>query len=109
MSVPWEEFNGRHLTTTVCAKGASNKRRRQVEEEGCASAASSLQAYGRTLEVVASLKYLGRILVTSANDWLVVVSNLSKVRRKWERFSRILGQEGEDARISSTFYKTFFQ
>ena len=56
MLVTWKAFNGRHTTTAQCAKGAEQKRRRLVEEGNRESMARALQAYGRLIESVTSLK-----------------------------------------------------
>ena len=49
--------------------------------------------YRRTLETVSEFKYLGGVLTTSYDNWLVVVANLSKAYRGWTRLSGILGIE----------------
>ena len=43
------------------------------------------------------------------NEWLEVVGNLRKVLKKWERMSRILVKEGEDARMPRTLSKAVLQ
>ena len=55
------------------------------------------------------LKHLGRVLTAYDNDWPVVVTNMRKARRKWGRFSRILGWEGANAWTPGTFYKAVVQ
>ena len=54
------------------------------------------EAYDRPLETVTALKYLGRILMASDDDWPAVVANLWKARKCWARLSCIIGREGED-------------
>ena len=88
-------------------KGAEQRRRLRVEEEADEITAVDFQAYGRPLYAVISFKYLGRFLTAPENDWPEVVNNLINSRRKWARFSRILWQEGDDARTSITFYNAF--
>ena len=39
------------------------------------------QAYGRPLEKVTSLKYSGRILKASDDDWQAVMGNICKARK----------------------------
>ena len=56
-----------------------------------------------------SFKNLGWILTASDDDCLVVVGNLQKSQKKWERTLKIMGQEREDARMSGTFFKAVFQ
>ena len=80
-----------------------------MEEEARTGAAAALQAYGHSLDIVLSLKYIGGVLTASDDDWLEVVYNLRKVRKKWDRMSRILCGEGSDARTSGTFYKVAVQ
>ena len=52
----------------------------------------ALKAYGRPLETVTSLKYLGRIMTASDDDCTAVVGNLRKARKIWASLSRILGR-----------------
>ena len=42
------------------------------------------------LAAVLLFKYLRRVMITSYDDWMVVVSNLRKARRKWDRMFRTL-------------------
>ena len=57
----------------------------------------AFQTYRQLLEAVTSFKYLGSVLTESDNYWLAVVNNVKLVSKKWARFYRILGQEGDDA------------
>ena len=43
------------------------------------------------------------------NDWLAVVCNLRKARRKWERLTRVLIREGADAQTSGQIYLVVVQ
>ena len=76
----------------MCAKIEDRKRRRRVEGGSHVGAAAAFQSYRYTLEAAVLFKYLGRFFTTSDNYWPVVVSNLSKSQRKWDRISRILEQ-----------------
>ena len=109
LCVSWEGFNGRKLAIKMCSKGAEQERRRWVEKVAHASTAAAFQAYGGTLEAVTSFKYLVRVMTTSNYDWTAVVNYLGKAWRKWERFYRISGWEGDDSRTSRTLYKAVVQ
>ena len=93
----------------MCIKGMERKRRQQVDEEVQASAPVSFQAYGRPLEALSSFKYLWRVLTASDDNCPELIFNLSRSWWKWARKSRILVQEGEDARTSGNFYKAVIQ
>ena len=54
-------------------------------------------------------EYLGRVLTASDDVCLEVVGNLMKLRKRWAWMSIILGQEVEDPRTPSKFYKTVVQ
>ena len=54
----------------------------------------AFNAYGRRLNSVKDLRYLGRILTSTDDDWPAVARNLQKARATWGRMARILGQEG---------------
>ena len=43
------------------------------------------------------------------DKWPVAVSNLSKSKNKWDRLSRVLGQEGAHARTLGAFYMAVVQ
>ena len=66
-------------------------------------------AYGQPLENVSSFKYLGRWLTENDSDWQAVTGNLKKARKKWGRISRILVQEGADAKTSGMFHVAVVQ
>ena len=54
-------------------------------------------------------KYLDCISEASDDDWLGVVGNLQKKRKKWARMLMILRKQGGDSRISGTFFKAVVQ
>ena len=70
---------------------------------------SSFEAYGDPLENVTTFRYLGRVLKAVDNDWLAVVGNLGKAQNSWRRLSWILSREGEDPKVSGSFYKAVAQ
>ena len=76
-----------------------------MEEAYHAGVEVAFQAYIQTLDVMKFFKYLRRVLTVSDDDWMLVLSNLSKYWKKWARMLEIFGQEGEYTRTSSTFYK----
>ena len=42
--------------------------------------------------MVTSLKYLGRVISATDDDWPEVVRNLARVKTVWRRMSRILSR-----------------
>ena len=66
--------------------------------------AVALTAYSCPFTAVPSLKYLGRVMLESYNDWPEVTQNLQRVRQKWVHLLQVLGQERVDARTSGMFY-----
>ena len=52
---------------------------------------------------------MGWILVAMENDWSAVVGNLKKAQKSWAWLTRILGQEGDNPRISGVFFKAVKQ
>ena len=83
--------------------------RRMAEAELRDSTERAFEAYGKPLETVSTLKYLGRVMTTGDDDWPAVVGNLLKVRKSWGRLSRILSREGADKRVSGKFFKAVVQ
>ena len=47
----------------------------------------AFSAYGRPLEMVTSLKYLGRVISATDDYWKEVVRNLAQAKTVWRRMS----------------------
>ena len=60
--VPWRSLNGMHWHTAQCNKGAERKRQRLAAQEERAVTSMDFSAFGLQLEMVSSLKYLGRVI-----------------------------------------------
>ena len=69
------------------------------------STARVFQAQVILLNLVTSLKYLGRISMPLDNAWLELVGNLHNVRKRWVRLLIILRREGANPRVSRMFFK----
>ena len=80
-----------------------------ASEEVQSQVDTTLQSYDRPLANITLLKYLGHIIKATNDIWSVAVTNLKKTRNKWSWISRILGQEGADARMSGIFFKVVVQ
>ena len=109
MLVPWKALNGTHRRTAQCDQGAERNRRRLTEDEEREVTARAFSAHGRPLEMVTSIKYLGRVILAADDDWPAVVKNLSRARKVWSRMLRILSREGAVPRVSSFFFKAVVQ
>ena len=57
------------------------------------------------MEIVISLKYLGRVISAADDDCLKVVINLEKAQAVWWWLMRILSREGAMPRVSGFFFK----
>ena len=88
----------RHPTTALCLRGTECKCQCTEEDEKQEGDAISFKAYSYPLEMVNSLRYLGKALTATKNDWPEVVGNLRRARQTWAQISRVLGREGVDAR-----------
>ena len=62
-------------------------------------------AYGLTLEMVLSFKYLGRVLLAVDDHWPAVIQNLKKARAVWRQMPRILIREGARPRVYGFYSK----
>ena len=69
----------------------------------------ALTSYGRPLMALSSLKYLGRFLLASDNDWPAVIWNLRRVRHKWAYLSQVIRRYGSDACMLGIFYISVVQ
>ena len=56
-----------------------------------------------------TLKYLGRMLDWSDDDWLEVLQNFGNARRVWSRLRKLLRREGADPRLSAMSYRAVVQ
>ena len=97
-------FNGRHLETNQCRRGAERKLRRLAAPEGEAATERAFHAYGKRMQSVTEFRYLGRVMTSTDEDWPEVARNLRKARVTWGRLARILGREGADPKVSHHFY-----
>ena len=107
--VPWWSLNGSHKLTSNCKKRAERKQRRLEAEEEREATSRALSAYGCTLEMVLSFKYLGRVLLTADDDWTVVIQNLTKAWVVWRRITRILSRDGARPQMSGFLFKAVVQ
>ena len=54
-------------------------------------------------------RYLGRILTATDDDWPAVAGNIKKARIIWGQLAWVLVREGEDPKVSRTFYTSVTQ
>ena len=109
MMLTWEALNGLRLNMSVCYKVAESKCCRLAVEEDPAGTETALWDHEVPLTNVSSFKYLGRLLMYIYNNWLMVVANLRKARKKWDWITRTLGREGGNARTPGNFFKAVVQ
>ena len=64
----------------MCSRGAERRMKRLWQEEARLTTAMDFDAYGKPLETVTELKYLGRILMASGVDWMAVVEKILKAQ-----------------------------
>ena len=69
----------------------------------------AFHAYGKTMEAVSEFRYLGRLLTATDDDWSEVAGKIRKARVSWGRLARVLGREGEDPKVSRSFYTAVIQ
>ena len=109
MLVPRRALNYGHPATSHCARGAERKRWRLAEAGLRERLERSFEAYEEPLQHVKVFKYLGRVLTTGNYEWLSMVGNLGKARKRWGRISQILIREGADPKVSGHFGKVVLQ
>ena len=64
---------------------------------------------GKMVEGVATLKYLGRTLDQTYDDWSVVRRNITRTRSVWGRLGKIMRREGEVTNVFAVFYRAVEQ
>ena len=109
MLIPCESLNGYHIKTALFSKELERKNHRLATEEVVAGTDTVFWTYGHSFSKVATFKYLGRILTATGDNWIEIVANTWKVKRKWTSLSRILGREGTNEPTSGNFFKSFIQ
>ena len=79
-----------------------------VEEERAATS-REFSAYGPTLDMVPSFKYMERLLLVEDDDCPAMIQNLTKARAVWRIVTRVLTREGVRPQVFIFFFKSFFQ
>ena len=92
-----------------CKKGAEQKQGSLAADEEMTITSREFSDYGRSLEMVKSFRYLGRVMLATDDHWKTVVWNLTKARAMWRRMTRILSREEERPRVSGFFFKSVSQ
>ena len=64
---------------------------------------------GTKMRAVTEFNYLGRVLTNTDDDWPAVAGNIRKAWASWGRLARILGREGADLEVTSSFYTAVTQ
>ena len=109
MMLPWEALNCLRLNISLCSKVAESKYRWLAVEEAPSGTETAFWDHGFPITNVASFKYLGHLLMYMYNNWLTVVANLQKARKKWDWLSRTLVREGENACTPGNFFEVVVQ
>ena len=87
-------------------------RRRDVEIVAkCSEAMFSLtgEDEAERIEGVGRLKYLGRLLDRSDDDWPLILHNIRKARQVWGRIGEILWRERAETTVSTNVYRSVVQ
>ena len=105
MLMPWKALNGMHRCMAQCNREEKRKRRQLLSEEEREVTARDFSAYGRSLEMVTSFKYLGQVISEADKDWPAVVKNLYRARKFCSRMLPILSREGVAPRVSGLFLR----
>ena len=92
MLVPWKALNGMRRHMAQCNRGVERNRYRLAAEEEKEVVAKAFNAYGIPLEMVASFKYLGRVISAADDDWPYLAKNLSWERTLCRRMLRIISR-----------------
>ena len=93
-----------HPPSLMCCCGMERKQLSLVVEETKERVGRVFLAYATPITEVPFFNYLGRILLSSNNNWPAVEQNLRIARGKWGRLAKILGREGVDGRMAGKFY-----
>ena len=94
LQVSRRALNGRHMETNQCKTGAEKKQRRLAAAEVETATEKAFHAYRKKMRAVTELRYLGRVMTNTDDNWRAVAGDLRKARVTWGRLARILGREG---------------
>ena len=64
----------------------------------------AFHAYGNQMKAVTEFRYLRRLLTATDDDWPAVACNIWKARAIWGQLALVLEREGEDPKVSQSFY-----
>ena len=109
MLVTWKALNGVYRRTAQYKREEERNRRRLSAEEEREGTSRYFSAYGRSMEIVTSLQYLGEVILSADNEWPAVVRNLSRARAACKRMTIILSRDGAEPRVSILFFKAMVQ
>ena len=102
-----------HMKTDKCNTEMERQiRRRDVEMTvRCGKLEFSLykEEGGEMVEGVVTLKYLGRTLDQTDDDWSVVRRNITRTRSVWGRLGTIMRREGVVPNVFAVFYRAVEQ
>ena len=97
-----------HQKSALCQTGCLVQKQRKAEVAAACSLSQQF-TYGKPLERVDVLTYLGRLLVFDDVDAQAVQSNIRKAQQCWARIICILRAENASPRMCGIFYKAAAQ
>ncbi len=109
LQITYAAMNGHHYETALCRDGVARRVQHAAAERVHLSLSQTFTAYGKELERVEVLKYLGRLLAYDNNDAQAVRGNLKKARAIWLRLSPMIRSENASPCACGIFYKATMQ
>jgi hypothetical protein len=104
MQTPAEALNKGHTQTELCWDLCARKQQHVAAKDSQVAIKTRFTAYGKELEQVPELKYLGRLLACNDNDTQAMRGNLKRARKCWARISCVLRAGNAALQVCRIFY-----
>lgn len=94
-----------HWRTQVCSSFQKRNERVRVNTSNKWMSQHELNIDNVTLERVPDFKYIGRMMTDTNDDWLTILFNIKKDRKRWACISKLLRCFKISRTYASTYYK----
>jgi hypothetical protein len=109
LQITYMAMNGHHYGSALCRDGVARRVQHVAAECAHLSLSQTFTKYGKELERVEVIQYLGHLLAYDDNDAQAVRGNLKKVRAVWSRLSCTIKSENASPHACGIFYKATVQ
>ena len=99
----------KHQKTVTCEKVQGRRKNEDLQNKQAAAETVGFKVYGKDLEQVKDFRYLGRTINNNDDDTDCIHTQIKKARKQWNSLSKILKNEGSNAKTMAKFYMAVVQ